>query len=597
MTILGAEHGFLEVEPHDRADRRADREVVLLLHGLGGSKDDWRFPAWRDYHWDLAHDPPDRHDENNLTPPLDHLPEFGLSPMRTDLRCWSGVLKALGHTVVNYSQDGPQSVVDVPLAQFEQRIVPFLRSDVLTGSLAGKRVIVLCHSRGGILVRAYLHRHPDDGQEWIGRVITLCSPHQGTKAPVAKQKLVDAASALGLPVFGPSVLLVNLVGRIAGWFDETSGAVQLLPDDPLFAELAAPADVPDIEFATLGGTSVRFSRVYSWHYTPGSYVPHWSDFPDLRFDWTEVAIEVPVVSPMLDQLPDFAVDAEQDNGKGDGLVADARARLPGARHERIRVNHGEALWDEALFQRVADLLGTPLSGAAGPVECGRPEIALSFQPSAVSFGTAEVGDTVTRTVRITNTTGVPVIVRLPASPPGVFGWSALNVELPDGESTTASFRFQPTDNAIRTERVRFTSTAVDSPHTVGLVGKGIGGFPVPPTDPLPTRLRYSPPVLSFGSIPIGSTATRTLRIGNDTGRSVRVTIAGSPSGSVFRWSALDTTIATGTERAVTVTFRSASNAIVTGRLVVTSTTAISPETIPLTGKGPGGFPTAPPVNG
>ena len=316
MTILGAEHGFLEVEPHDRAKRRADREVVLLLHGLGGGKDDWRFPDWRDYHWDLAHDPPDRHDDNNLTPPLDHLPEFGLSPMRTNLRCWSGVLKALGHTIVNYSQDGPQSVVDVPLAQFEQRIVPSVRSDVLTGNLAGKRVIVLCHSRGGILIRAYLHRHPDDGREWIGRVVTLCSPHQGTLAPVAKQKLVDAATALGLPGFGPGLLLFNLVGRIAGWFDESSGAVQLLPDDSLFAELVAPADVPDIEFATFGGTSVRFTRVYSWHYTPGSDAPNWSDFPDLRFDWTRVAIEVPGASPTPDQLPDFAVDAEQDNGRG-----------------------------------------------------------------------------------------------------------------------------------------------------------------------------------------------------------------------------------------------------------------------------------------
>jgi pimeloyl-ACP methyl ester carboxylesterase len=593
VTILGAEHGFLEVEPHDPADRRADREVVLLLHGLGGTKDDWRFPDWRDYHWDLAHDPPDRHDDNNLVPPLDHLPEFGLSPMRSDLRCWSGVLKALGHTVVNYSQEGSQEVLDVPLAQFVQRIVPFLRSNVLTGNLAGKRVVVLGHSRGGILIRRYLHELPEDGQEWIARVITLCSPHQGTMAPVAKQKLVDAATVLGLPVFGPSLLLFNLVGRIAGWFDESSGAVQLLPDDALFAELAAPADVPDIEFATFGGTSVRFARVYSWHYTPGSYVPNWSDFPDFRFDWTEVALEVPLASPMLDQLPDFAVDAEQDNGQGDGLVADARARLPGAPHERIRVNHAEALWDEELFERVADLLGTPLSGAAGAVECGRPEVALSFRPTAVSFGSVEVGETVTRSVRITNTTGVPVTVRLSASPPGVFSWSALDVELPDGESTSVSFRFRPVDNAIRTERVRFTSTAADSPHTIGLAGKGIGGVPVPPTDPLPTRLRYSPQVLSFGPVPAGSTATRQLRIANDTGRSVRVTIAASPSGSVFRWSAVDTTIATGTERTVTVMFRPTSNAIVTGRLVVTSTTAISPETISLTGKGPGGFPTPP----
>jgi hypothetical protein len=57
---------------------------------------------------------------------LDVAPEFGLSDLRTDVRCWSGIVKALGHTVISYSQDGNQSTVDVPLRQFEDRIVPFL---------------------------------------------------------------------------------------------------------------------------------------------------------------------------------------------------------------------------------------------------------------------------------------------------------------------------------------------------------------------------------------------------------------------------------------------------------------------------------------
>lgn len=593
MTILGREHGFLEVEPHDPADRRADREVVMLLHGLGGSKDDWRFPAWRDYHWDLAHDPPDRESDNHLTPPLlpsELLPDFGLSPMRTDVRCWSGVLKALGHTVINYSQDGPQDTVAVPLAQFERRIVPFVRNEVLTGRLAGKRVVLLCHSRGGILARAYLHHHPDEGSEWISRLITLCSPHQGTLAPHARQRLVDAAAVIGSAVLGPGPLLVAFISRVAGWLDESDGAVQLLPSDPIFGELASPADVPDIDVRTFAGTSVRYTRVYNWQYTPGSYVPNWSDFPDIRFDWTQVPIEVPFASPMLDALPDVVVDDEQDNGEGDGLVADVRARLPGAPHESFPVNHAEALWDEELFARVARLLGTPLSGA-GSVECGRPQVGLSIEPSAVTFGSVAVGETASRTVRIKNTTGGPVTVRLPASPPGVFEWAAVDTEIPDGESITIPIRFHAVDRAIRTETVRITSTAAGSPHTMHLAGKGIGGFPTPPEEPLPTRLAFDPTLLNFGPVAVGGQATRQLRIRNDTGRSVRITIDASTQGSVFQWPALDTSIATGTERQVSVTFRPKTNAIATGTLVVTSTTAASPELINLIGKGPGGFPT------
>jgi pimeloyl-ACP methyl ester carboxylesterase len=369
VTLLDAEHGFLEVEPHDPAERRSDREVVVLLHGLGGNKADWSFPAWRSYHWDFDGVPADRESDNHLYPPVnpwDLLPEFSLSDLRDGVRCWTGVLTSLGHTVVSYSQDGPQQRVDVPLEQFEDRIVPFLRDEVLTGALAGKRVVLLCHSRGGILARAYLRRNPD-ASEWISRVITLCSPHQGTLAPNAKQRLVDAATALGLFPFRP---LVSAITRITGWLDESAGAQQLLPDDPIFADLALPAELPDIDFATFGGTSVRYTRVYSWHFTPDSYVPNLGDFPDIRFDWTLLPVEIPVVSPAMECLPDPVVDDEQDEGEGDGLVADDRARLPDAPHRSLPINHAEALWDEGLFAEVAALLGTPLNGDE-TVECVR----------------------------------------------------------------------------------------------------------------------------------------------------------------------------------------------------------------------------------
>jgi Cep192 domain 4/Abnormal spindle-like microcephaly-assoc'd, ASPM-SPD-2-Hydin len=393
---------------------------------------------------------------------------------------------------------------------------------------------------------------------------------------------------------GPSALLLDLVAHVAGWLDESDGAVQLLPDDPVFDELAAPADVPEIDMRTFGGTSVRYTRVYSWHYTPDSYLPNWSDFPDIRFDWTEFPIELPFPSPMFDDLPDALVNVEMDNGKGDGLVADSRSRLPDAQHESFRVNHAEALWDEQLFATVADLLGTPLSGA-GQVECGRPKVGLTVEPSAVTFGTVAIGTTATRTVRIKNTSGRAATVQVPGPPSGVFQWTAVDTQLPDGEEITLQLRFHPVDQTIRTEQVRVTSTAPGSPQTISLVGKSTGGFPTPPPEPpLPTRLSFNPSVLSFGSVPVGQPTTRQLRIGNPTGRAVRITIAASGPGAVFQWSAVNASLAPGADRQVTVTFRPAGNAIATGTLVVASDTASSPESIPLVGKGPGGFPTPPP---
>ncbi len=130
MSSPSIENGFFVVDPPRPEDRRADREVVLLLHGRGETSE-WRYPQWRGNHWDYAHPPTDRHDDNNLGPPnlvlrlVTDLPsdltelladlsgaDFSLSDLREDVRCWTG-LRTLGHTVVSYSQRGPQEKVAV----------------------------------------------------------------------------------------------------------------------------------------------------------------------------------------------------------------------------------------------------------------------------------------------------------------------------------------------------------------------------------------------------------------------------------------------------------------------------------------------------
>lgn len=366
MTLLGKADGFLEVEPHDPADRRVDRDVILLLHGTGGNKQEWSFPVWRGVNYDHQHDPPWRHDNNNLTPPIDIFPPVSLSNKK-DVRCWRTILLALGHTIIYYSQDNPNGEIDAgdgALQQFEGRIVPFIRQEILTGNLAGKRVTIVAHSRGGILARYYMANHPADAESWIQRVITMCSPHGGTEAPLAARRLRDELILLlGVLAPSPTTALLALIARLGIDVDPTDAQRQLLPGSPLFTRLSQPDDTPNIEFYTFGGTSVRVARIYGWLYTPDSFVPtiSWGT-PYPHFDWTMIPVEISPISPMLDKIPDFAVFSEQRQGEGDICVTVESTKLHGVPHQSLPINHGEALFDEMLFAQVAGLLGTPLGG-------------------------------------------------------------------------------------------------------------------------------------------------------------------------------------------------------------------------------------------
>jgi pimeloyl-ACP methyl ester carboxylesterase len=378
MTLLGAEHGHLEVEPHLPEERRSDRDVILLMHGTGGNKQEWSFPDWRGLNYDDEHRPRDRHSDHRSHPPLNPLPDFSLSDKK-DVRCWRSILLALGHTIISYSQDGPDDRIEVALGQLEDLIVPFIRDDVLTGELAGKRVVVIGHSRGGILTRLYLSRHLDEASEWISRVITLCSPHGATNAPHAARRLRDVIEQRllgGIPVLArilvPPLARLPLIGADV---EPTDAQAQLVPGDPLFDELSQPDDTPEIRFDTFGGSSVRLSRVYIWSWDPTSYIPRW-DIPSLddpipnpvpHFDWTRVAAEIPVISPILESIdplldlhPDNEIFEEQRAGRGDICVTLDSAQLQGVAHRSLPIHHGQAFFDEPLFAEVADLLGTPL---------------------------------------------------------------------------------------------------------------------------------------------------------------------------------------------------------------------------------------------
>src|SRR5437867_5104844 len=110
------------VWPSNPADRSQDREVVLLLHGIGGNVQDWTDPA-ANYPYNFNHQsqPANKSYGTHYYPPWDWLPEFGISD-KMSVGNWKDFLLSVGHTVIAYSQAGPQDRLDVAVKECEHAV-------------------------------------------------------------------------------------------------------------------------------------------------------------------------------------------------------------------------------------------------------------------------------------------------------------------------------------------------------------------------------------------------------------------------------------------------------------------------------------------
>lgn len=151
-------------------------------------------------------------------------------------------------------------------------------------------------------------------------------------------------------------------------------------------------------------------------------------------------------------------------------------------------------------------------------------------------------------------------------------------------------------SAIVRGRLTLTSSAPNSPHRVPLAGKGPGGFP--PDDPdapePPGDVELAPGLVSFGSVALNSSATRTLTITNKTGAAVTLSAAASAPNAQFRWSGLEAVLVNNGTRTVSIAFHPAANGVQRGRFTVRETGLGESHSVDLIGKGGiGGFPTPP----
>ncbi len=360
-----------------QASTDPNRPAILLVHGLHSSARAWTEPAddpaVGGYYYDHQHDPRRVKDRKSY-------PGVGIykegkserSSKEVNDNNWFDYLVGKNFTVATWNQPGEKFAEAYESA--EDAFGALLNST--TGPIA-----LIGHSRGGLVIRKLLKEKVLKQNIGAGRVrwvITLHSPHTGSELAKGPEillaevglrcKQIPAVPDKWLPNVRKmcNELLDSLAKRLA-----KPGSLELAPGGPVLGPLAEEeAPVPGVSYYTFGGTSPTYIRYYLWQFTAGSAVPQYKCDPappkcKQYFKWEAVPKEISAISPMYDVARDVVPEIKR--GAGDGLVADARARLPFATHATSKLNHAEVLWSRPVQQRVVQLLSSN-----PPLKKGRP---------------------------------------------------------------------------------------------------------------------------------------------------------------------------------------------------------------------------------
>lgn len=267
-----------------------------------------------------------------------------------DRTSWRDALLAAGYSTLSYRQAAP-------LGTLEPNVEQLL--GVATGPLSTEDrlrrlpLVVLAHSRGGLLARAFLDRAAAQPAvhgvlDRIERVITLHSPHQGSglagltvRMDATARRLQTLVGSLGLR---PAVLAALCA------LSASPAVAELAPGSPLLRTLASRTPPAGAAWHTFGGISADLSRMQSLLSS--------AEGSDRRPVPARIARTrgLGELLGVLDRLA-LLTPALRD-GEGDLVVADTCARLPfAAGHTVNRLTHIEALGDPGLHAQVIELLG------------------------------------------------------------------------------------------------------------------------------------------------------------------------------------------------------------------------------------------------
>jgi hypothetical protein len=217
------------------------------------------------------------------------------------------------------------------------------------------------------------------------------------------------------------------------------------------------------------------------------------------------------------------------------------------------------------------ILNIPVSGT------GVTPGTLSANPTSLSFGSVQVGNTASLSETLTNTGGTAVTISQ-ANVTGA-GFSITGLTLPTtlnaAQSVTFTAKFAPTSTGAVSGNLVIVSDASNSTLNIGLSGTGTAQG----------QLSVSPGTLSFGNVVVNTSTSLNGSL-TASGASVTVT-SGSSDSSEFVLSGITfpKTIAAGQSASFTVTFAPNASGATSASLTFLSNASNSPTVETLTGTG------------
>jgi hypothetical protein len=203
---------------------------------------------------------------------------------------------------------------------------------------------------------------------------------------------------------------------------------------------------------------------------------------------------------------------------------------------------------------------------------------ITATPASLSFANENVGSSHTLAVTLRNTgTSSVTLSGITTSGAGITASGGKSgTVLAPGQTTIVDVTFAPKVVGSVTGSLKVTSNAKDSPVTIGLSGDGVGE----------SALTATPASASFGSVPIGTTNSQTVKLENSGSSSVTISRA-TVSGKGFALHGITTPLVLGGGKAanITLSYAPTVTGYVAGTVLIESNASNKTLTMTVSGTG------------